>query len=546
MIIMNIRKFFNSKTTLISFIIYVLLTAFIFSQSLSSGTQSSNSSGRVSNLISQTVEFLSGNKITLKDDGKIKALYPESIDVSGLDNELTVGKVYQITYSLQPSGNYSLSNVEFSSSNESVLVVDKDGLVTPLSKGVSTVTVKDKFSGVNKSVLVTVGDKVYLPSFTFGSVTGFSNTDNGVYYSSHNNSGAVYSINYQSDLDINSTLSVSGDGVDTVLGKNKIYFYPKRTGEVTITATASYNDVNGFQTQTFSHVVTVSEKALPLYTTPLTVSQTEVVLPTNEEKELTLNFNDYSTGLLSAQARLFYMADSRFLSLESTQSGIKLKPEKVGNTTFYLYSVYNNSLVKTEVLVSVIQGLPTSPKILAPSGWAVNGKELNLTVVGDGVKFNSSDFTWEVSDNASVVNGKFYSEKNGSYTVTATHKTIENFTVTKTISVKYSYHTYVRKLIGHFSLFLVLAIFATIVYYRLAEMLKPNKKVLLGTTLSLGAGLLTAGISEFLQSGIFVSGRGPSLSDVGIDFLGFILGTAIYFVIYIIYRKVKAKKLSKR
>lgn len=542
MIIMNIRKFFNSKTTLISFIIYVLLTAFIFSQSLSSGTQSSNSSGRVSNLISQTVEFLSGNKITLKDDGKIKALYPESIDVSGLDNELTVGKVYQITYSLQPSGNYSLSNVEFSSSNESVLVVDKDGLVTPLSKGVSTVTVKDKFSGVNKSVLVTVGDKVYLPSFTFGSVTGFSNTDNGVYYSSQNSSGAVYSINFQSDLDINSTLSVSGDGVDTVLGKNKIYFYPKRTGEVTITATASYNDVNGFQTKTFSHVVTVSEKALPLYTTPLTVSETDVILRTNEEKELTLNFNDYSTGLLSAQARLFYMADSRFLSLESTQSGIKLKPEKVGNTTFYLYSVYNNSLVKTEVLVSVIQGLPTSPKILAPSGWAVNGKELNLTVVGDGVKFNSSDFTWEVSDNASVVNGKFYSEKNGSYTVTATHKTIENFTVTKTISVKYSYHTYVRKLIGHFSLFLVLAIFATIVYYRLAEMLKPNKKVLLGTTLSLGAGLLTAAISEFLQSGIFVSGRGPSLSDVGIDFLGFILGTAIYLVIYIIYRKVKNKK----
>ena len=149
MIIMIIRKFFNSKTTLISFIIYVLLTAFIFSQSLSSGTQSSNSSGRVSNLISQTVEFLSGNKITLKDDGKIKALYPESIDVFLQDSELTVGKTYQITYLLKPSGNYSLSDIEFFSSNESVLIVDKDGLVTPLSKGVSTVTVKDKFSDCN-------------------------------------------------------------------------------------------------------------------------------------------------------------------------------------------------------------------------------------------------------------------------------------------------------------------------------------------------------------------------------------------------------------
>lgn len=546
MIIMIIRKFFNSKTTLISFIIYVLLTAFIFSQSLSSGTQSSNSSGRVSNLISQTVEFLSGNKITLKDDGKIKALYPESIDVFLQDSELTVGKAYQITYLLKPSGNYSLSDIEFSSSNEGVLIVDKDGLVTPLSKGVSTVTVKDKFSGVSKSVLVTVGNEVYVPSFTFGNVSGLSSADNGVYYSPQNSSGAVYSINYQSDLDINSIVSVSGDGVDAVLGKNKIYFYPKRAGEITITVTASYNDVNGFQTKTFSHAITVSEKALPSYTTPLIVSETEMVLPTNEERELSFNFSDYSAGLLDSQARLFYMVDDEFLSLSNTQSGIKFTPKKVGDTTFYLYSIYNNSLVKTEVLVSVIQGLPKSPKILAPSGWAVNGKELTLTVVGDGVKFSPSDFTWEVSDNASIVNGKFYSEKNGTYTVTATHKTIENFTVTKTINVKYSYHTYVRKIIGHFSLFLVLAIFATIVYYRLAEMLNPNKKVLLGTTLSLTAGLLTAGLSEFLQSGIFVSGRGPSLTDVGIDFLGFILGTAIYFIIYIIYRKIKTKKLNKR
>ena len=543
---MIIRKFFNSKTTLISFIIYVLLTAFIFSQSLSSGTQSSNSSGRVSNLISQTVEFLSGNKITLKDDGKIKALYPESIDVFLQDSELTVGKAYQITYLLKPSGNYSLSDIEFSSSNEGVLIVDKDGLVTPLSKGVSTVTVKDKFSGVSKSVLVTVGNEVYVPSFTFGNVSGLSSADNGVYYSPQNSSGAVYSINYQSDLDINSIVSVSGDGVDAVLGKNKIYFYPKRAGEITITVTASYNDVNGFQTKTFSHAITVSEKALPSYTTPLIVSETEMVLPTNEERELSFNFSDYSAGLLDSQARLFYMVDDEFLSLSNTQSGIKFTPKKVGDTTFYLYSIYNNSLVKTEVLVSVIQGLPKSPKILAPSGWAVNGKELTLTVVGDGVKFSPSDFTWEVSDNASIVNGKFYSEKNGTYTVTATHKTIENFTVTKTINVKYSYHTYVRKIIGHFSLFLVLAIFATIVYYRLAEMLNPNKKVLLGTTLSLTAGLLTAGLSEFLQSGIFVSGRGPSLTDVGIDFLGFILGTAIYFIIYIIYRKIKTKKLNKR
>ena len=541
-----IKKFFNSKTTLISFIIYVLLTAFIFSQSLSSGSSSSQQSGRVSTLISNTIEFLSGNKVTLKDDGKIKELYPESIEFSGVDGELLVGKSYNLSYELLPKNNYSLSEVEFISSNESVVKIDKDGVLTAYGVGTATITLKDKFSGVSCEKQVTVSSSEYIPTLTFGKVTGFSAEDNNVYYSPTNGVGAIYSIDFETELEGYQITAVNSNDCDIVLGNKRVYFYPKRTGEILITLTATFENVNGLQQKDYSYTINVLEKELPYYTTSLTLNATELSILTSENKTLTLNYSDYAANLSPAQQRVFYVSDSRFLSVSSNGNTITLTPKKVGETTFSVYSVYNNSLVENKVLVSVLQGVPNSIKMVSPSGWAVREKELKLFVIGDGNKLNSSDFNWTVNgENASVENGKFLSDKTGRYTITATHKTIDGFSASKTIEVKYSFHTYVRKIVGHFSLFLALAIFSAVVYHRLAEMLKPSKKTLLGTGLSLGAGFLTAGISELLQSGFFALNRGPSIADALLDFLGFIIGTAIYLIIYIIYRKVKSKKRIK-
>ena len=541
-----IKKFFNSKTTVISFIIYVLLTVFIFSQSLSSGSSSSKQSGFVSNLISNTVEFLSGSKITLKDDGKIKDLYPQSIEFSGAEGELAVGKSYQLSYKLLPEKNYLLSEIEFISSNENVVKIDENGVLTACRTGVSTVTLKDKFSGVFLEKEVTVGREVYVPELTFGKITGFSEDDSSVYYSSFNGAGAIYSIDFETEIESDGLTAVKSDSVDTVLGDKKVYFYPKRAGEISITLTGLFENINGQQQKDYSYTVNVKEKTLPSYTTPLTPSKTDLIIKTNEEKSLTLNFSDYQAGLTPAQKRIFYATDSRFLTVTTSDNDINLTPEKVGKTKLNIYSVYNNSLVKTEISVEVLQGIPKEVKMVAPSNWAVYDKELSLSVIGDGKKFIADDFNWTVDKaSATVSGGKFLSEKTGTYTVTATHKTVDGFTVTKTLEVKYSYHSLIRKIIGHFSLFLVLAIFASVVYYRLASILKPDKKLPLGIGLSLGAGFITASISELLQSGIFVLNRGPSLSDVLLDFLGFVIGTAICLIIYIIYRKVKGKKRIK-
>ena len=535
------KKYFNSKTTLISFIVYILITAFIFSQSLSSGGESSKSSGRVAGFISQLVEVVSGNKVTLKDDGKIKKLYPQQIEVFCEDEELEVGKTYPLVVNLLPSNEYPLCDLEYSSANENVAVVDKDGFLTAVGVGRAEITVKDNFSKLSTTLAVTVGDKEYIPEITFTNLTGFSAEDNSVYYSTVNNVGAIYSVEFESEISGNN-LTAYSDEADVVLGNGKVYFYPKKIGDITIKITADYLNVNGSSQRDYFYTVSVKDKLMPTYTTPLTVSENAFSITTSQNKTLSLNLSEYQAGLTSAQKRLFYIADSRFLTLSSQSDELKLTPKKVGSSKVYMYYVSDNSLLSHAIDVEILQGVPNAVKILAPSSWAINGKNLNLSIIGDGKKFSSSDFNWEVTGNATVADGKFSSEKNGSYTVVATHKTIDGFTATKTIQVKYSYHTYVRKLIGHFSLFFVLAIFAIVVYYRLAEILKPTKKTLLGTTLTLGAGLLTAGVSELLQSGIFTTGRAPSFNDILIDFAGYILATLICFIIY---RKAKAKKINK-
>ena len=53
------------------------------------------------------------------------------------------------------------------------------------------------------------------------------------------------------------------------------------------------------------------------------------------------------------------------------------------------------------------------------------------------------------------------------------------------------------------------------------------------------AGILTATISELLQLNVFTTERGASVIDALIDFSGFLLGTAILFVIDFI-KKLRA------
>ena len=537
------KTFFKKKTTLICFIAYILITAFIFYGSLSSGKESSKQSGFVSETLSDIVEALTDSKVVLKEEGKIRELYPETIELSAPETPLKVGKAEVLSCSLAPKGNYELSKINFSSSNEEVLKVTKNGVLIPLSTGVSTITAKDEFSGVLKSVNLTVGSEEYVPEITFGALTGYSNEDNDAYYSPSNGVGAIYAIDYSHNNEKDKlSISVDGDKADVVLAFSKIYFYPKTVGDITFNLTATFDNINGKgQTATYSHTVSVKEKDLPSFNNDFSCDLKATTVKTLDVAKFTTNLSTFKSGLTSAQQRIFYACNGEILSASLDGDDLIITPKKVGETVFELYYPSSNGIKKAETTVSVLQGVPSSIKLSFASEYATVDKPLEFTVVGDGESFNAEDFEWTVS-NGSFKNGKLTAEKYGKVTVTATHKTVDGFSASVDLRVRYSYQTYIRKIIGHFSLFFTLAIFAFVVYYRLAERVKPSAKLLFGLVFTLTAGILTAGLSEVLQSGLFVSGRNPAFVDALIDLGGYLLSTLICLLIYYIRKRIKTKK----
>ena len=91
-------------------------------------------------------------------------------------------------------------------------------------------------------------------------------------------------------------------------------------------------------------------------------------------------------------------------------------------------------------------------------------------------------------------------------------------------------HNNVRKIIGHFAYFGLIAVFGYLCIYFFT--LKTTKTLLI----TLAIGLVMALISEVLQN--FADGRGPSVKDILIDYSGYTLSSLIMFlIIFLVIRK---------
>ena len=97
------------------------------------------------------------------------------------------------------------------------------------------------------------------------------------------------------------------------------------------------------------------------------------------------------------------------------------------------------------------------------------------------------------------------------------------------------FHHLVRKLIGHFSLYVVDgAITSLAEYYFVKYQNKYSIKVTMITYLI--SGMLLASISEFVQ--LLAANRGPAFTDILINFSGYILGAiVVFFITFLVKRK---------
>lgn len=196
---------------------------------------------------------------------------------------------------------------------------------------------------------------------------------------------------------------------------------------------------------------------------------------------------------------------------------------KPGTATITYTSLYDKNIKATlhVTVPDVVDGLT----IVAPDRCVKGGKiDLNAYTGGNVTK----NVKWEVVKGEGSIdeNGVFMSDKSGKVTVRATYVGRPDLTVEKTITVSIfgTFHTLVRKGLGHFSLFLILGFGFFSTFFLL---IKPRWASL---PLSLLSAFVVAGISEMFQLPVFTSGRYATWQDVAIDFLGALSGIGIAVV----------------
>lgn len=196
---------------------------------------------------------------------------------------------------------------------------------------------------------------------------------------------------------------------------------------------------------------------------------------------------------------------------------------KPGTATITYTSLYDKNIKATlhVTVPDVVDGLT----VVAPDR-CVKGGKINLTAYTGGNV--TKNVKWEVVKGEGSIdeNGVFTSDKSGKVTVRATYVGRPDLTVEKTITVSVfdTFHTLIRKGLGHFSLFLVLGFGLFGTFFLL---IKPRWVSL---PLSLLSAFVVAGISEMFQLPVFTSGRYATWPDVAIDFLGALSGIGIAVV----------------
>lgn len=196
---------------------------------------------------------------------------------------------------------------------------------------------------------------------------------------------------------------------------------------------------------------------------------------------------------------------------------------KPGTATITYTSIYDNTVkaILHVTVPDVVDGLT----VVAPDR-CVKGGKIDLTAYTGGNV--TKNVKWEVVKGEGSIdeNGVFTSDKSGKVTVRATYVGRPDLTVEKTITVSVfdTFHTLIRKGLGHFSLFLVLGFGLFGTFFLL---IKPRWASL---PLSLLSAFVVAGISEMFQLPVFTSGRYATWQDVAIDFLGALSGIGIAVV----------------
>lgn len=501
---------------------YIILTIVLIVEASLPGNISAGQSNAVGDIITD----ITGNEFEKEPE----YIHPTNLDISIIEKaKYLVGEVYHLDYSVTPS-NSSNKSIIWESSNKSVATISTDGTLRLIAKGEVTIKATLKDTTFTDSLIINV-EEIILEDFI---ITSDTIMDTNHEYTIH--------VDFIPSNATNRSLKWESSDPSVATINSKGHVVPKSAGIVTFSATSSNGVVKS---------ITVEIKLIIINKVDVNhLSITDSVLTFTEGESKKLQINVIPSNATNKELK--YISDNEDVITVDKYGKVTCIKDGYANI---LISSLSNPNVKTQIGIVVKSKVAEfkllnelSENTLTLKPYESVKLDIEKTVMPVEYNFeyisNNNDIC-EISEDG-VINGL----EKGTTTIIircisgdGTVKEISfDVTVKKEIdnSAITNFYYMIRKGIGHFGAFFVLAIFASFVVIMFF------KKKWLYALLSLVTGFLIAGLTEYIQT--FVPGRSGLFKDVMIDYTGYIVGSIIilgvYLIIYLITRRTNGKQKS--
>lgn len=512
-------------------VIYILLNVFIFAEALTPGDESAKQSSDVAAVVSNWISKIGKDKYDY--------IEPTSIEITG-QKDIYVGEGINLKATVLPE-NTTNKVISWESSDTNIASVSTSGYVYAKKEGQVTISAiseanKNITSGVSINITKKTIEQIYPTSINFNVDESKKNVLNkSTHYLSE------YKIEFQpSNCNVRGVTYTSSNP-DVAEIKNGV-IYSKTPGTTKIIATSNYT----------SSVKTSFD---------LEVLETEAFRP--ESFEL-----DYDTIIYVNRAAKFMITPKREDAKEITETNmaISVTSDDGGNARYEkgkgligtkkgivkvtVKDLYSKSIIATSNNIVINNVDPESIEISTSNALQdlASGRSIKLQakILPDDV--TNKNIVWSVSDDSIAEvyqDGTILGLKKGIVDVMVTHtdtgkvytKKFEVFKAsTLTEAEQLKLHAALRKVLGHFSLFLVDGIVGFMFCITIE-----NKK--LRYILMFAFGVFFATTAEVLQ--LIPKGRVFALRDIIINNSGYLIGTLLSLLVYWIINKIRKREMTK-
>lgn len=503
----------------ICLVLYIICSTLIIVHSSFNGNVSSNESNKVVNIFSYVL-----NKITRENNVYIDVT---DIELNSSLDKMYLGEKVTLDLNVLPS-DASNKSLSFSSSDNSIASISSNGTLEFNSLGECDITITSK---ANNDVKLVKHINVVYPEIK----------DYKIYIDGNE---------YVENMLVSSS---SYHYIDVVSGTN---IYKKEF-------TSTFTEVNeygafylGDSTTNFSMDVNLNDNInVTLKFSIGSEKKNELVssysLSPFNEKLYVNGIYDLDYSFLPTNGNkhdLYYKIDSEYGEVKDDKLYIYKASENLNlevisrssSTILYKTSLTSYDVFPSEIIIN--NKLDNDTLSLSVLNSTLLNISFNEEATYKNVQYESGDTSILVIDNNGLIRtlekGETYIKISLDYDSKHLEKIIKiNVTRQPYIRDLDTFSYFVRKLVGHFGLFMAMSLFGTLTYLMFI------KKKYIAYPISIGVSFILASGSEIIQ--IFAGNRGPSFKDVGIDMLGVSIPFLIILVIDMIIYLHKTKKSIK-